>query len=756
MKTLYAILPCYNEEKNIGKLIDEWNKQKQKLKKQDIDLKVIAIDDKSTDNTKNKILDKKNEYNNVDIIIHDENKGLRGGINTAIEYFNGNARKEDLLVLMDGDNTHNPKYIHEMIKLIEEGNNCVIASRYREGSSIKGLAKSREKMSDFAKIYYTAVLHIPNVKDYTCGYRLYTYDIIDKLLKKYGENPIKEKSFACMMELLYKVYLVGGKFDEVGFELRYDQKQGASKMKVAKTAIRSITTALKLRLNVKTVLSILFLVIFSIILSLGTNYSPLNKAGLNHDCGIFSYVGFAMQEGKALYTEVWENKGPLLYFIYYLGLMINKEIGIYILELIAIFISVLFSYKSIKVITNSNLYSILGTIYAFSIYSVTFESGTISENFALPLICIGVYLFAQYIKTNEISNLKILIFGILTGLILQIRLNILAIFLAIFIIIALNLAFNKKFIEILRWLAFGLIGVLISIIPSLIYLLKNGVLVECLNTAYLNILNGFNVRTTTDRVISLLSMIKKVNISYVLFVIAEFFTISIILIIFKKINKHNKIYFWTTILAIAINLYANSISGAIHMHYFITFIPVIVMMMGTIFGILKEMNCDNKKIVNILITIIILISVINSCRYYKKFCNVLINPENNKFATEIQEYIKNNSEENDLVQLIGGERESVSANFETKRLAASKYSYLPLWDTFTENRKREIAEELIKDIELNVPKLILICKYNGDYEEFNGLIEDKQDWNRFLQGNYDIDEKSVNGYVVYNKTKTSK
>ena len=59
MKTLYAILPCYNEEENIGKLIDEWNKQKEKLKVKDIDLKVIAIDDKSTDNTKNRILEKK-------------------------------------------------------------------------------------------------------------------------------------------------------------------------------------------------------------------------------------------------------------------------------------------------------------------------------------------------------------------------------------------------------------------------------------------------------------------------------------------------------------------------------------------------------------------------------------------------------------------------------------------------------------------------------------------------------------------------
>lgn len=752
MKTLYAILPCYNEQENIGKLIDEWNKQKEKLKTQEIDLKVIAIDDKSTDNTKNKILEKKKQYDNVEIIIHDKNKGLRGGINTAIEYFNSNANKEDLLVLMDGDNTHNPKYIHEMIKLLKEGNNCVIASRYRAGSSIKGLAKSREKMSDFAKIYYTAVLHIPNVKDYTCGYRVYTYDIIDKMLKKYGEDPIKEKSFACMMELLYKVYLIGGKFGEVGFELRYDQKQGASKMKVAKTAMRSIITALKLRFNAKAVLSILFLIIFSIILSLGTNYSPLNKAGLNHDCGIFSYVGFAMQEGKILYTEVWENKGPLLYLIYYLGLLINKEIGMYILELIAIFISVIFSYKSIKVITNSNLYSVLGTIYSFSIYSVTFENGTISENFALPLICMGVYIFSKYTKTNEISNARILVFGILTGLILQIRLNILAIFLAIFIIITINLLFNKKFIEILRWLAFGLVGVIISVIPSLVYLLKNGALVECLNTAYLNVLNGFNMGTTANRINSLLAMAKIINISYVIYIIVAFFIISFILIILKKIYKKNRLYIYATMLAFIINLYANSLSGAMQMHYFHTFIPIIVMMMGMIFKEIKQDDNNSKKyIIDAGVTIFILILILNSCNYYEKVCKVLMNSQKNKLAIELQEYIKNNSTEDDLVQLIGGRMESVSANFKTERLAASKYSYMPLWDTFTEERKKEIAEELISDIELNVPELILISKYNGDYKKFNDLLLNKEEWDNFLNENYTVDEKTIEEYVIYNK-----
>jgi len=357
MKTLFAILPCYNEAENIGKLIDEWNKQRDRLKKQKYDLKIIGIDDCSTDDTQKQILSKKNEFDNVDIIIHEENKGLSGGLNSAIHYFNKKGNDGDLLVLMDGDNTHNPKYVHGMLGLLKDEKNCIIASRYRKGANIVGLAKSREMMSEFAKVYYKVTLNIPNVRDYTCGYRMYTYNLIDNLLKKFGDNPIKEKSFACMMELLYKVYLSGGKFDEVGFELRYDNKCGESKMNVLKTVRRSLTTAIKLKLkyNVSSIITAVALILFTILLSLGTNYSPMRNQFLAHDCSIFSYVAYAMQKGRVLYSGVWENKGPLLYFIYYFGLSMHKTFGIYLLELISILISVLFSYKTIKIITDKTI-----------------------------------------------------------------------------------------------------------------------------------------------------------------------------------------------------------------------------------------------------------------------------------------------------------------------------------------------------------------------------------------------------------------
>ena len=252
MKKIFAALPCYNEGLNIGELIDKWNDQKEELSENGYALFIVGIDDCSTDDTKQVITKKSEEYDNVTLAAHKVNRGLCGGLNTAIHYFLEHGSRDDLLVLMDGDNTHDPCYVHKMLqKLLSENRDCVIASRYCADSGVYGVEKHREFMSDMAKLYYSIVLHVPNVKDYTCGYRIYTYPIIDKLVEKYGREPITEKSFACMMELLYKLYLVGATFGEVGFLLRYDNKQGESKMRVMKTMRKSLTTAVSLRINNK-------------------------------------------------------------------------------------------------------------------------------------------------------------------------------------------------------------------------------------------------------------------------------------------------------------------------------------------------------------------------------------------------------------------------------------------------------------------------------------------------------------------------
>lgn len=248
MNKLFVMLPCYNEEQNISDLIDNWVKQKDFLSSKGYELKICPIDDCSTDATKSIMLEKQAQYFDiVEPIFHEHNMNLGGGVSTSINYFLDNAKESDLMCLMDGDNSHDPKYIADMLDKLKNGVECVIASRYRKGSKTFGVPYHRILMSYMARLYYTIVLRVPNVRDYTCGYRLYKYSAIKRLADKFKSTIIEEKSFACMMELLYKLYLTGTKFDEIGFVLRYDNKRGDSKMKVLSTTEKSLSMALKLR-----------------------------------------------------------------------------------------------------------------------------------------------------------------------------------------------------------------------------------------------------------------------------------------------------------------------------------------------------------------------------------------------------------------------------------------------------------------------------------------------------------------------------
>lgn len=251
MRNLVVGLPCYNEEDNIGKLMTSWLSLAEQLSSRNFYLQLIPLDDKSKDNTKQVLKEYAAAHSNIKPIFHSENKNLGGGLNSLIDYFLREYKQGDVLVIMDGDNTQLPKYIFSMLDKMEEGKDVVIASRYREGADVLGLHPLRKFLSLGARFYYQIVLHIKGVRDYTCGYRIYGYDILQKAKKTYGCKLVENKSFACMMEVLYKLYKVGAEIGEVGFVLRYDNKEGQSKMNFKQTIKDSFISALKIRKELK-------------------------------------------------------------------------------------------------------------------------------------------------------------------------------------------------------------------------------------------------------------------------------------------------------------------------------------------------------------------------------------------------------------------------------------------------------------------------------------------------------------------------
>lgn len=231
---LFILLPSYNEEKDLPNLLESFKNLFEKI---DIEYEVVVINDGSDDGTEyaaKQWIDKLN----IKIINHNMNLGLGVAVNTGLTFFQKSCKDDDIAIIMDADNTHNPQLIISMLKSIKNGSEVVIASRYEKGGSEIGLTFFRHFCSLCINLLLSIIFGVPGVQDYTCGYRAYSAETISRGYKLYGNNFIEEKGFTCMAEIIIKLHFAGCKISEIPLVLRYDQKSGKSKMKIVSTIKR--------------------------------------------------------------------------------------------------------------------------------------------------------------------------------------------------------------------------------------------------------------------------------------------------------------------------------------------------------------------------------------------------------------------------------------------------------------------------------------------------------------------------------------
>ena len=234
------VLPAYNEEETILPLImDIMRILGERFKA----FEVIVVNDGSTDNTA-KIVSELN-LPIVKLVEHTKNKGLSESIKTGLVFTLKDTDENDIIVTMDADNTHSPGLIHRMSTLIEEGNDVVIASRYRHGARIIGLTLTRKAISFGGNMLFRLLFPTKGVKDYTSGYRAYRAGFLCKAFALWEDSFINEPGFSCQVDILLKLRKMQAIMNEVPLILRYDQKESASKMNVKSTMIDTLKLAAK-------------------------------------------------------------------------------------------------------------------------------------------------------------------------------------------------------------------------------------------------------------------------------------------------------------------------------------------------------------------------------------------------------------------------------------------------------------------------------------------------------------------------------
>ena len=172
MSELTVIVPCKNEEEAIPLFYDELIKQTAFLEKRNTSLKVLFIDDGSTDGTVAAVRALNEKDERVHLISFSRNFGKEAAMYAGLR-----AADSDYAVIMDADLQDPPSLLEEMFTYLDEGYDSVATRRVNR----KGEPPIR---SFFARRFYKIMRKLSDteIMDGARDYRLMTKQFVDSVL----------------------------------------------------------------------------------------------------------------------------------------------------------------------------------------------------------------------------------------------------------------------------------------------------------------------------------------------------------------------------------------------------------------------------------------------------------------------------------------------------------------------------------------------------------------------------------------------
>ena len=222
-KKILLIMPAYNEEKTIAPLILEAEKY--------VD-EILVVDDGSKDHTAEIA-----QRMGATVIKHPENMGKGIALKSGFTYALKN--NPNIVITMDADGQHDPKFIPQLIQpIIENKADIVIGSRYVKGASMD------------APLYRRIGLRIVNllnkkianlkVKDTQSGYRAYTLNAV-KIISQYESSGYGVETEQLILAQKHKLRII-----EIPIKVTYRGLEKTSKKHPVKHGGELISTIIKL------------------------------------------------------------------------------------------------------------------------------------------------------------------------------------------------------------------------------------------------------------------------------------------------------------------------------------------------------------------------------------------------------------------------------------------------------------------------------------------------------------------------------
>ncbi|MEJ2052034.1 MAG: glycosyltransferase [Calditrichota bacterium] len=209
-----VIIPTLNERDNIATIV-------RKIKENYPAINIVIVDDESEDGT-GRVAEKLcKKYQGITAIHREERQGIGAAIVDGFRL--AISKKYDPIITMDGDQSHDPKFIKNLLKEIKE-NDVVLCSRYISGVRVDGWRFRKLLVSKLANMF-VAYLLVKPIWDFTSGFRAYSYDFLSRV----DLEGIPREGYLIQIHMIHLAYSLKMRVKEIPFIYK-DNEYSVSKL----------------------------------------------------------------------------------------------------------------------------------------------------------------------------------------------------------------------------------------------------------------------------------------------------------------------------------------------------------------------------------------------------------------------------------------------------------------------------------------------------------------------------------------------
>ncbi len=227
--------------------------------------------------------------------------------------------------------------------------------------------------------------------------------------------------------------------------------------------------------------------------------------GVDQNC--FFTIGKSVLDGKVLYRDIYDQKGPLLFFIHTVAAMISDKTfyGVYLLQIINFAVILGYVGKISDLFLDRKYNRLVTSVTGLVIVTAfCYSRGDNAEEFCMPILLIALYHMLKFLNSSEerVSNRTMLLHGLLASCILWIKFTLLGFYIGWTLVIGVAIWKRKSFGECCKAAILFLTGMVAGSIPYFLYFMYHGAVGEFLyDYFYTNIFMYSSQVTAIEKVI---------------------------------------------------------------------------------------------------------------------------------------------------------------------------------------------------------------------------------------------------------------